>query len=240
MLMQTQEFEDLQQKTEILYGASNGAEFPLTLTDHASTMAAHAGGKTMGVVTTANLTSTYAAITSPSYGDGVPQAEKHLESLSLIMDDVIRKGARGKAVINMSLGFGTQDDDEMPLPEMVRRAVVELFELLDQLGVVLVVASGNDADSSGAEIGHLPAVLAESEIPNMIVVGASNYYGVRYEFRQFEPWITTHAPGEWVSSIMDGKVVANSISGTSFGEWLPWGTPLTEAVVYKTDTSFIE
>lgn len=96
--------------------------------------------------------------------------------------------------------------------------VDELLATLDTWGVSMVCAAGNNAVTVSGIIQY-PALFADPSntfyIKNIIVVGATDPDGNQGLFSQYEPWITTFAPGEnsWLPETPTGGY--NRLYGTS-------------------------
>ncbi|KAH6651945.1 peptidase S8/S53 domain-containing protein [Truncatella angustata] len=186
---------------------------------HGTGVAAYLAGDHLGVIHNANLIGIYAGLLNVPNAYGVPEQEKTLEYLLMIMDDVIERQLQGKAIINFSFSFEPSDQKDLVQDQLIRKAIVELLDRPDKLQVVLVTASGNEGEPDNLYIAHLPAVLAEKETHDVIVVGSTTIDGTRSEWSQFEDWITTHAPGEglitatqtWLdlNTAMDGTSISS-------------------------------
>lgn len=108
----------------------------------------------------------------------------------------------------------------------------DILKRLDDAGVVVVFASGNDAKTHGKEIDQWPARLASSDssvnpygqLKNLIVVGASSENGTDTDWAQTSSYLTTFAPGQNVEVPYDPALlggVADSYglkNATSFGK----------------------
>ncbi|KAI0903317.1 glycoside hydrolase family 55 protein [Ustulina deusta] len=135
--------------------------------------------------------------------------------------DIIAKGLRGKAVINMSF---TSSDRITPA---ALRAFKYMLDKLDkEQNVVLVAAAGNGAQTQGKEIDRYPARFGSpsasrnpfGQIKNMIIVGATNGKGEEASFSQNANYLTTYAPGQqiWIPTNPNNADPWVSSQGTSF------------------------
>jgi hypothetical protein len=91
-------------------------------------------------------------------------------------------------------------------------------EVLD-LGVPIVCASGNEAETVGrTDIDSLPAVYQDRDTP-LINIGAATYEGDRLGMSQYGNQLTMYAPGYQVA--VQGVNGFDTIyrSGTSVGAW---------------------
>ncbi|KAI2615067.1 pectate lyase superfamily protein-domain-containing protein [Hypoxylon sp. NC1633] len=167
------------------------------------------GGQRFGVVNKANL-----VFVEIQNGDNEFVAlETLFEGLLKVVDDVLDKGIVGKAVVNLSIGYRRKPHDAW------KALAQELFSILDRLGVVTVVATGNNGKKR-ARISDFPARLGDSrqgnfQYENLVVVGAAQLNGMRAIFSQESRYITTHAPGSRVPAAGHPDEM-NYVSGTSF------------------------
>ncbi|EAW10612.1 S8 family peptidase [Aspergillus clavatus NRRL 1] len=157
---------------------------------HGTHVAGTIGGKTYGVAKQTNLLS-------------VKVFEGRTGSTSVILDgfnwaanDIVSKGRKGKAAINMSLGGGYS--------YAFNNAVESAYEQ----GVLSVVAAGNEGvDASNS---------SPASAPNALTVGATNKSNARASFSNYGKVLDIFAPGQDILSAWIGSTTAtNTISGTS-------------------------
>lgn len=99
----------------------------------------------------------------------------------------------------------------------------DLFTILDNLGVAIVVASGNNA---GKKINDYPAKLCNPKpkrryCENLITVGSVRLNQYRSPQSQESDFITTHAPGDRVPAAGAAPDTYRYRSGTSEGKTWP-------------------
>ncbi|GJD02248.1 alkaline proteinase [Colletotrichum higginsianum] len=121
-----------------------------------------------------------------------------LTALVDISNDVYQKGIEGKAVINMSIGHVLAEQDLTALAEQNSTSTVMAYRLLlvslMAEDIVIVAASGNEADSDSFDVVTYPALFGATT--DLIVVGAVKKNGNRAEFaRGTGDQLTTSAPG---------------------------------------------
>jgi hypothetical protein len=149
----------------------------------------------------------------PDSGDFVP--ERILESLLNAADDIAVKGRYGKAVVSMSfsapwddirvyprayqkiarksLYFGACDSD-LVLTISTFPLTVAILKELDSLDTALVTASGNDGRTDPTIREYPAKFLGDGDLPNLIVVGATDGNCRRAGWSQYADWMTTWAP----------------------------------------------
>ncbi|KAM5355225.1 hypothetical protein ACJ41O_001871 [Fusarium nematophilum] len=159
---------------------------------HGSHVAGTIGGATFGVAKKANLVAVKVLDAS---GGGSNSGV--LQGMQFVIDDVEKKGIKGKAVMNMSLGGD--------LSEAINRAIEALFNA----GIVPVVAAGNENRDT--------ALTSPGSAPNAITVGAiDGTNDERAPFSNFGPDVDIYAPGVQVLSVgITSDTATASLSGTS-------------------------
>ncbi|KAL2757031.1 hypothetical protein ACRALDRAFT_1075748 [Sodiomyces alcalophilus JCM 7366] len=159
---------------------------------HGTHVAGTAAGQTYGVAKNANVVAVKVLD-----GDGSGSNSGVLDGLQFIANDVQRRNLRGKAVMNMSLGG--------PRSNAVNRAV----EALHDLGVVCVVAAGNENQDAGNS--------SPASAPSAITVGAIDALNDRKaRFSNHGPDVDIFAAGVNVLSAgIRSRVANDTLSGTS-------------------------
>ncbi|KFH44853.1 Alkaline protease-like protein [Hapsidospora chrysogenum ATCC 11550] len=159
---------------------------------HGSHVAGTIAGETFGVAKKANIVAVKVLDR-----DGQGSNGRVIDGLQWIIRDVERRGLRGSAVMNMSLGGG--------FSRALNRAIQSMFEA----GIVPVVAAGNNAVDASTE--------SPSSAPNAITVGAIDARtDLIADFSNFGPSVDIFAQGVDVESVgirSDTDVV--SLNGTS-------------------------
>ncbi|KAG0342586.1 hypothetical protein BG004_005647, partial [Podila humilis] len=113
------------------------------------------------------------------------------------MDWVITVNKGKRAVVNMSLGGAAS------------RAVNDATTRLYRANIPVIVAAGNDADTNACSNSPAGA-------PNVITVGATDYYDKVAAFSSYGKCVKIFAPGVSINSAMIGSKTASGImSGTS-------------------------
>lgn len=104
-----------------------------------------------------------------------------IDALTTTLGRVKSNGRGTKSVINMSFSM-------IVFNEPMRNMLSTLLQQLDSLGVVIVVASGNHPDWHNADLVPPPArdvwPRGEAQVPNIILVGATDIHGRRGIFSQ--------------------------------------------------------
>lgn len=79
-----------------------------------------------------------------------PSLSAVVDGLKQVLEDVINRGLRRRAVVQMSFGLDGINRPFDPIPELDRdsgwRALYRIIKQLEAEGVVIVVASGNEGD----------------------------------------------------------------------------------------------
>lgn len=161
------------------------------------------------------------------YPEWVQIRSQWLLHLYKAYEDIVEKGLKGKAVINMSFSssdkltpaairafstfhtFSICPRYEFNLGDgyLILMTNDDLEYILDKLDkeqdVVLVAAAGNLAETEGKEITRYPARFGSpsnpfGQIKNLIVVGATTGMGYEAVFSQTSTYLTTYAPGEQI------------------------------------------
>lgn len=143
---------------------------------HGTGVAAHAVGRNLGTAPGAELVSVETGLG----GKGQKIYERLLETLLLVLDDIIERGEqgqdlKGRAVVNLSLVVrGT----------FVNAKFITTFEailqkLTDDYGTAIVAGSGNERHYGAVSNGLMPPFLLSYTSPSMMVVGATDGNGRR-------------------------------------------------------------
>lgn len=159
---------------------------------HGSHVAGTIAGATFGVAKKAELVAVKVLDAS---GGGSNSGV--LQGMQFVIDDVEKRGKKGKAVMNMSLGGD--------FSAAINRAIEALFKA----GIVPVVAAGNENRDT--------ALTSPGSAPNAITVGAiDGTTDVRAPFSNFGKDVDIYAPGVQVLSVgIDSNTATASLSGTS-------------------------
>ncbi|KAK2023989.1 subtilisin-like protein [Colletotrichum zoysiae] len=150
---------------DILY-APGAAKTKKDFLNHGSCVASKAGGPVYGTAKNADMV--------------VVKVPRHLHTSAVftaileVSNDIFKKKLKGKAVINMSLGH--------LIPDELHSAYEQLLDSLTAMDVVIVTASGNDAEKGVNDVTHYPALLGPTT--DIIVVGAVDNAGYRAPFSQ--------------------------------------------------------
>ncbi|KAF4975083.1 hypothetical protein FZEAL_8084 [Fusarium zealandicum] len=159
---------------------------------HGSHVAGTIAGATFGVAKKATLVAVKVLdATGGGSNSGV------LRGMQFVVDDAEKRGKKGKAVMNMSLGGD--------FSEAINRAIEALFKA----GIVPVVAAGNENRNT--------ALTSPGSAPNAITVGAiDGTNDQRAPFSNFGSDVDVYAPGVQVLSVgIDSDTATASLSGTS-------------------------
>ncbi|TEA14881.1 Subtilisin-like protease 2 [Colletotrichum sidae] len=163
---------------------------------HGTCVASKAVGKTTGVAHRANLVTVRVDITP---------GEFYLQKIwQTVLDDIIEKNLKGKAVVSTSVVSYRKGKQ--------RKELLEVIEKITKLDVPVICAAGN---SGPIEPSSLPATLAK-EVP-IIVVGSATQFGTMAEYSQRGDSLSTWAVGSDVLCA-DYSSLGNlrKDSGTSF------------------------
>ncbi|KAH7131789.1 peptidase S8/S53 domain-containing protein [Dendryphion nanum] len=173
---------------------------------HGTPVASIALGKKYGVAKAATLASVK-----------IIDSVSILEGLELILDDVQdNPDPASKSVVLMSMVFREEKFDS---PEEARKsdtgaAVTERFGDLMDVGVPVVVSSGNYALLGSPRIDNIPPILEGPDLP-LIVVGAATYEGERAAFSQYGDQLSLYAPGTEVLAQMKTDRTSRKADGSS-------------------------
>ena len=128
------------------------------------------------------------------------------------LDDIIRKGRQGRAVVLYARSYTQLYTLESALPSDLTSVRELLYELIDE-SVVVVTSAGNDALKRSPKIDTVPAIW--SPIMPILVVGAVTTGG---QIAKFSQWINPDpviwAPGDTVQCA-NGLSSSQTASGTS-------------------------
>ncbi|KAJ5594335.1 Subtilisin-like protease 2 [Penicillium hispanicum] len=177
---------------------------------HGTCVADKAIGVLLGIAKSADLTM-------------VPQAGVHnddfmLAELQAIVDDIKSKKQTNPnffAVVNLSYGLGQSVLDDSDLLDEYRQKYLDMVKE----GALLVVASGNYAETKGREdVDDYPGLFAgEDEFKNnMIVVGSVNIFGIVARSSQGGPLVSIWAPG--LVQDPEGLACASNTDNHGYGE----------------------
>ncbi|KAH8157033.1 hypothetical protein CIB48_g11215 [Xylaria polymorpha] len=181
------------------YAFNDPAPAPQADEGHGSGVAAQINGQKVGACKRCHVV-WFKTQRWTGYPEWVQIRSQWLLHLYKAYEDIVEKGLKGKAVINMS--FSSSDK----LTPAAIRAFKYILDKLDkEQDVVLVAAAGNLAETEGKEITRYPARFGSpsnpfGQIKNLIVVGATTGMGYEAVFSQTSTYLTTYAPGEqiWV------------------------------------------
>ncbi|KAK0736577.1 hypothetical protein B0T21DRAFT_411737 [Apiosordaria backusii] len=168
----------------------------------------------------------------------------YTEALVEALKDIQSKNRGTKSVINMSWGVKTnQDETDAP----IRKMLSLLLQQLDNLGVVLVAATGNTLDQNDPFFkpripDHSWPQTAE-DVPNLILVGASTQLSRVALFSNWPaPWYDEDedeyqevsplfAPGEGVIVSTTGLAVWGGINGLTVEDGTSFAAPQVAGLV---------
>ncbi|KAH9903793.1 subtilase [Xylariomycetidae sp. FL2044] len=159
---------------------------------HGSHVAGTIGGSTFGVAK--NVTLKGVKVLDANGGGTNSDV---IEGLQFVGEDAQENDLAGKAVMNMSLGGGFS------------QAINNMIEALAQIGVIPVVAAGNEAQDA--------ANVSPASSPNAITVGAIDATtDRRADFSNFGEFVDIYAPGVDVESVgITSDTATEVLSGTS-------------------------
>ncbi len=121
-------------------------------------------------------------------------AERWIDSLAQVYDAVKSGNEQGKAVVSMSWGLDRPRDRDYE--QAIRATFTKLLKaLINDLQVPALAAAGNNA-FRGQEIDTIPAILGESEVKELIVVGGVDIGGSPLDYLQRSEWLNLYALGE--------------------------------------------
>ncbi|RWA03907.1 hypothetical protein EKO27_g11198 [Xylaria grammica] len=204
-----------QGKVELLspgYSFNDPAPPPKNGETHGSGVAAHINGHKAGTCKRCRVV-WFQTQRWTGYPEWVEIRSQFLLHAYKAYEDIVQKGLKGKAVINMS--FSSTD---RVTPAALRAFKYILDKLDHEQQVVLVAASGNLAAKEGKEITRYPARFGSAnpsvnpygQIKNLIVVGAINAMGYEADFSQTSAYLTTYSPGTQVSVPTDPDANPNN------------------------------
>ncbi|ETS73701.1 hypothetical protein PFICI_14647 [Pestalotiopsis fici W106-1] len=182
---------------------------------HGTQVAAFINGKTLGVCRKCKVAFTGYAPASEMTDDAQRTFDPdprdwYLEDLLLAWEDMNSNGrSPATSVINMSWG----SDSRFWYQPFINR-LYDILKWMDRAGVTLVAASGNFGREGRKAVDTYPQLFANPTnavdplwkdrndsddvgyLPNFIVVGATNPYGIEAAFSQYADFLTTYAGGQ--------------------------------------------
>lgn len=125
-----------------------------------------------------------------------------------------RGASSGKTVINFSITYPGDSSISYEVDQ-----VKPILANIMALGVVIVVAAGNDREAGGMAVSHAPAVWAGRDFPIIVVSSVDRTFQLS-EFSQYGPQTAVWAIGERnVIASTDGRNFFKfNVDGTSFGK----------------------
>ncbi|KAL8829647.1 MAG: hypothetical protein Q9191_001898 [Dirinaria sp. TL-2023a] len=133
-----------------------------------------------------------------------------LDGMAKILEDIKEKKLQKKAVVNLSWGVSAQ------LEEASKTKLHDIIKELLENDVVVVTASGNEADDENhKEIDDYPA-LFRKDLKDLIVVGAVDNNGKTWSDSQGGDLLDLSAPGVDIICADGKKNIPQKQSGTSF------------------------
>lgn len=156
-----------------------------------------------------------------------------LDGIKQVYDDV-KKNHKGKAVLSMSWGFSDNIDSDTEAQKNLRNALKDLYvkvlkPLVGDLDTPALISAGNNAQFT-PETNTIPAVLAESLVTDLIIVGGVQEDGSHADYYQTAKYVKVYAPAddiETAGSVNDKDYI--KIDGTS-----PGNTPSTLRIILLT------
>ncbi|KAI8623454.1 hypothetical protein F5Y19DRAFT_458390 [Xylariaceae sp. FL1651] len=203
------------------YTFNDPAPQPVADTGHGTGVAAQINGQQLGTCKRCHVV-WFQTNRWTGYPDYLIRSS-FLVQLYKAYEDIVEKGLKGKAVINMSFSSSIGRITPAAL-----RAFKYILDKLDhEQQVVLVAAAGNDAATEGKTINRYPAKFGSpsasvnpyGQIKNLIIVGAAKPNGYEASFSQTADYLTTYAPGQQVWVPTDPSASADPWKqdlGTSF------------------------
>ena len=181
-------------------------------------MASAALGERDGVAKNAGLT----VVRSDKFGK-TPQGESRsnlapetwIDALAQSHDDILNKKLNGRAVISMSVGFNPSRNNDY---EQALEATYTylLNSIMHDLDCPVLAAAGQPAFPN-PEVDTVPAILAGSTAPDLIVVSGCNDNGEFDDSTRDAPYVKILAPADQVEvADVDGHDY-RKIDGTSPG-----------------------
>ncbi|KAH8734200.1 peptidase S8/S53 domain-containing protein [Ilyonectria robusta] len=172
--------------------------------DHGSCIASKAAGPKYGAAKNANVVMIPLS-ENRKVTDMVPAL---IKALTAVEEDVIKKGLKGKAVVNMSFEM-SKWIYQMQIVQDYKKKVASLLKN----DIVLVACSGNFRVLD-EQIDRYPALFGKDL--DLVVVGAVDKDGKRTQYSQgSEDQLTVSAPGDVLCASGKDNTVAQK-SGTSF------------------------
>ncbi len=151
---------------------------------HGTCIMSKIAGQRYGTAKKANIV--IASYLSPMSGE---ENIRELELLSRVREDILKKTLAGKAVVNLSFGHVSDDQEYI-------KAMRTILDAMLQEDVVVIIASGNEAKTRSPDIDEYPALLRK-DLPQLIVVGSVNVDGSPSHFSQGGQYLDISAPGSY-------------------------------------------
>lgn len=175
---------------------------------HGTAMCSAALGAVDGVAKKAKLTIVRAP--RDEYNNVDVAIERWIDALSQSYD-LIKNAGNEKSVVSMSWGFDPPQDPAYADP--IHDTYVTLLKAITGLGAVAVASAGNNAQFS-QEVSAIPAILGQSDVTDLMVIGGVDYSGAYLDYTQRSDWMKLYAPGEDVECAKVGGGTQNE-DGTS-------------------------
>lgn len=165
---------------------------------HGTAMSSVALGQEQGVAKKASLTIVRCDIYHKDVSKGFDRStfapETWIDGLKQVYDELkstSKNGEDPKSVINMSWGVAKHllDDD---YDKVIRNTFANLLKSIDNLNAVMLASSGQPAFGRPV-VDTWPQMLAESQVPNLIVVGGIEDDGSVDESTRVAPYVKVSA-----------------------------------------------
>lgn len=149
-----------------------------------------------------------------------------LDGIRQVYDDV-KKNHKGEAVLSMSWGFSDNIDSDTEAQKNLRNVLKDLYvkvlkPLVGDLDTPALISAGNNAFLT-PETNTIPAVLADSLVTDLIVVGGVEEDGSHADYFQTAKYVKVYAPGDGIETAgTESDQDYIKIDGTS-----PGNTPST-------------
>ena len=194
------------------FGPTNEADDTPSDSGHGTCMASCALGIKKGIAKKSKLTMVRASAEKHQGQDIM--IERYIDSLAQVYDAIKNGNEQGKAVVSMSWGYDPPQKPEYRDP--AHDTFVKLLDgIINDLDAPALAAAGNLAFLD-EEVSTVPAILGETDVPNLIVIGAVDYDGVFLGWTQKSDWMQVFAPGDEVECAKPNGVYKDE-SGTSPG-----------------------
>ncbi|KAI4143814.1 MAG: hypothetical protein L6R39_004445 [Caloplaca ligustica] len=190
---------------------------------HGTAMASVAVGIEQGVAKKASLTVVRSDGFTKQDGNGLDRRtflpETWIDGLKQVYDDIhdkVKNGEDPKAVINMSWGVA-KFLQHPEYDDVIHHTFANLLKSIDSLNAVMLAASGQPA-LFRPTVDTWPQLLAETEVPNLIVVGGIDDDGTRDDSTRDAPFVKVYANSVDVDVADARNGDYRTTDGTSPGE----------------------